>query len=1030
MTAIEELFDIDWYSSVSGILFADASEAIEHYLRVGADLKFSPSPYIDEEFYRSSNEDVDAAGVSALEHYVKDGDFEGRRPSPLFDSAWYREKYQVQENTLLHYIRTGYAQGHLPGPVFCSDWYAEKYRVKSNPLLHYIINGHSEEFSPNPVFDAEKVAASVKVSKGESIFAAYIRASRLVDVEFSALFDAEYYRRQCELYGYHANGVSSLESFLNSPIEIDCHSLFSRRYYRSRYIDNSDENELVHFMRTPQAIRDPHPFFSTRYYFEQRPDVRAAGVQAVCHYMEFGSFESTNPHPLFDAAEYKKKYADINFQETNPLIHYIEKGFAENRSPRSPDVVIPSAKRAGKRSFSKTSRSKIVSHDRKIGVFAHVYFIDLIEELVLQVNFIPGSCRLFITTDSQEKKYAISVACREFSRHPFEVRVTPNRGRDIAPMLIGFQDRLMEVDLALHIHTKKSSHYKSGFDSWRSYLLKSNLGSTENVLNIINIFNDGTIGAVAPVDYPAIEPLVQWGGNLGLCKKLIGMMTDNNFSIGTENPLELPSGSMFWFDPTALNKLIELPLDYSMFDPELGQVDGTLAHAIERSFFYIVELAGRSWVRFKPSDEGTDSLSYDVHKLLPNRSGEGPLVRSNPEIRPFTAVRSDIRRPRLNLLIPTAERQIGYAGVSEALRLFDGLAAKLGSAFDLRIIGTVVPFSNQIEIPTAAKITSLFSDHADDTYCVTDGTKRISECLSVREQDIFIATAWMTAVQVEDLIDQQSEMFQKERRKYVYLIQDYECGFYPWSTRSALAEGTYKNNTNAIKIVNTQILADFFISDGYFRDAIVYNPPINERIRSAIVHGLKREKIVLAYMRPAAPRNCLEFANAVIDDAVHESPEFWKDWRFIAIGEDFDPFLFTKSEIVENGGRLTLNDYADLISRASVGLSFMVSPHPSYPPLEMAAAGMKVITNKYANKDLSDLHTNIHSFDKFDVKSVSRMLKSLSDDVASGLAVPGRAKADWFFDGKTNIDEALNVASEAVRRIVSHGEVDHGEHET
>jgi hypothetical protein len=43
-----------------------------------------------------------------------------------------------------------------------------------------------------------------------------------------------------------------------------------------------------------------------------------------------------------------------------------------------------------------------------------------------------------------------------------------------------------------------------------------------------------------------------------------------------------------------------------------------------------------------------------------------------------------------------------------------------------------------------------------------------------------------------------------------------------------------------------------------------------------------------------------------------------------------------------------------------VGLSLMYTPHPSYPPLDLAASGAVVVTNKFANKtDLSQYSSNI-----------------------------------------------------------------------
>jgi hypothetical protein len=1014
---LKEMFDLDWYSTASGQAFSGVEDGLQHYLTQGAKSNISSSPYIDEAYYRARYSDVRESGVSALEHYLKFGDAEGRNPHPLFSAEWYKRTHGVRANALQHYIDSGWRSGLAPHPAFALNWYVEKYQVSADPLLHYILNGFDPYFRPNPIFDPNFVIKNLGLSQDKNVFRAYLLSRKASHTSFNDLFDMEFFSHQAGRHGYHVNHESALEAFVLSPVSVDCHPLFSRQFYRKKYMGSAEGNELEHYLRNPTCLNDPHPMFSTSHYYRQKPEARRDGVAAVVHYLTSPPEEVGEPHQLFSGSEYIEINSDVASSNINPLVHYVQHGFDEGRSFRKPHAPLLSAKRLLlPPAISQHGEMQSVA-GKKIGVFAHVFYPDVIEEVIANTNLIPGDCRLYISTNSTDKVHQIVRQCAAHSQHPFEIRVTPNRGRDIAPMIVGFSDRLKGVDLALHIHSKKSKHYQSGFDAWRKYLFETNLGTTENITNIIALFSDSSVGAAAPIDYPAVQKLIQWGGNGLLVRKLLDIASKGEIVLTNEHPLELPSGSMFWFDPSALKHLLELDLDYSHFDPEQGQVDGTLAHAIERSFFYFVELAGKRWVRFKPQNQGENGLAVVSGKLLPHRSGTKPLVYSNPETRVFTAVRSEVPRPRLNLLIPTAERQIGYAGVSEGLRIFDGIADKLIQDFDIRIIGTDVPFSAQIQIPPRFTIENLNYESSTPSLTYVDGTRKAIECLPLRENDVFMATAWWTALQAKDLIDQQSEMFRRKRMPFVYLIQDYECGFYPWSTRYGLAESTYASDETSIKIVNTRILADFFSANGYFDDCIVYDPPLNSGIQSSIRPAQKRDRTVLLYMRPAAMRNCLEFADAVVYEALRRSPEFWRDWRFLAIGEDFDPLAMTRSGIIEVSGRLSLQDYGQLISTAAVGLSLMISPHPSYPPLEMAAGGMRVITNNYANKDLSKLHDNIYSFDEFEPSKVALMLEELALEAISNPPI-GEPKIDWFFDGRTNVDKVVAKAASLVQSAV------------
>lgn len=76
---------------------------------------------------------------------------------------------------------------------------------------------------------------------------------------------------------------------------------------------------------------------------------------------------------------------------------------------------------------------------------------------------------------------------------------------------------------------------------------------------------------------------------------------------------------MFWFKPKSLLPIFESDLTFEGFPAELGQTDGTLAHAIERSFLYIAESTGYSWVKVSALKSETPILkSFTEEELNSN----------------------------------------------------------------------------------------------------------------------------------------------------------------------------------------------------------------------------------------------------------------------------------------------------------------------------------------------------------------------------------------------------------------------------
>jgi lipopolysaccharide biosynthesis protein/glycosyltransferase involved in cell wall biosynthesis len=169
-----------------------------------------------------------------------------------------------------------------------------------------------------------------------------------------------------------------------------------------------------------------------------------------------------------------------------------------------------------------------------------------------------------------------------------ELVVFPNRGRDIGPFM-GMMQRIEGRDYryVCKIHSKKSLHRADG-DSWRRDLFEKLLGTRRRVEHILSLFQSHPdVGLVGPEGHLVLGTTF-WGANEARVKSMAAQMG----MAAVPDAFSFFAGSMFWFRPAALQPLLALGLRPDDFEAESGQVDGTLAHAIERLFPLAVEKAG------------------------------------------------------------------------------------------------------------------------------------------------------------------------------------------------------------------------------------------------------------------------------------------------------------------------------------------------------------------------------------------------------------------------------------------------------
>jgi hypothetical protein len=83
-------------------------------------------------------------------------------------------------------------------------------------------------------------------------------------------------------------------------------------------------------------------------------------------------------------------------------------------------------------------------------------------------------------------------------------------------------------------------------------------------------------------------------------------------------------------------------------------------------------------------------------------------------------------------------------------------------------------------------------------------------------------------------------------------------------------------------------------------------------------------------------------------------PSSWDLSGIGTIGGD-RPIEIARGRKLHLLNRRTPTEYGRLLSTCDVGLSLMLTPHPSLVPIEMATAGMLVVTNTFGNKDAASL---------------------------------------------------------------------------
>jgi len=390
-----------------------------------------------------------------------------------------------------------------------------------------------------------------------------------------------------------------------------------------------------------------------------------------------------------------------------------------------------------------------------------------------------------------------------------------------------------------------------------------------------------------------------------------------------------------------------------------------------------------------------------------------------PEITPIR-VEADARENlRLNLFIPSINVSDSFGGIFTAVKLFEQLGDILRAESDIqmRIITHRSTTDESVVDLTKWKLGG--PQKFDAPYQVIELKDPQTEAISFSRRDVFVATWWSTALRAARLRAWQERSFGRAVAPLIYIIQDFEPAFYPWSSKYAFAEATYLDASNTIAIFNSSLLRSFCEKQGYsFLKTYHFEPKINNSIKMHLKQNASKERRILVYGRPSIARNCFEAICAGLREWARTSAEA-RRWSVISAGEKHPNIQLGNELEMRSVGKLSLEAYGALLSDCAIGISLMLSPHPSYPPLEMAHSGILTITNSYADKDLSTWHDNIYSLSRLVpeelAKAIDRCVKKFEEDNTVGWK--GRTKVPFYLRD----DQADEFLYDVAREIMMQG---------
>lgn len=652
--------------------------------------------------------------------------------------------------------------------------------------------------------------------------------------------------------------------------------------------------------------------FDEEYYLSANDDVKAAGADAFQHYVHSGHQENRNPSAEFDTYYYATQNAGGISAEAPAaaLIDFLERGQYKGLKGRPANslTLMPCAE------FMPSA---------KIAVHIHLFYPEYAEKFAQLLSNLKFDFDLFVSVCSAvDAIFVKNIFLRITPERRTTVKTVENRGRDIAPFLLSFPEIWSDFDFVLHLHSKRSPH--TGFGAkWSDWIFRNILSDPNITLAALrHIEENPNLAMLFPDNYRDIKRFAGWGGNEGRSRALLARFGFEDVEFPAHP--HFAAGSMAWFRTKPFASFID-KIGIDDFETEDGQVEGTLAHVLERLLPFYITLTGYDVATYylakvprlpnfdqtHPRIAGSDSVGKRWMRDTPKIA-----ATSGRQLKPLTNVHNP-RALEISWIIP--DFALGAGGHMTIFRIIEFL-----ESFGHR---QTIWIQNAHNYPDPQIAKTVINRHY----------RKIGERVAVRflpddvrqlSGDALIATDCWTVFPASATVNF------KER---FYFIQDYEPYFHPVGENYIIAESTYRMGFAALcagdwllkKATDHGMWArkwDLASDEEFYYPAATHS-----------MGAVKRRITKIAfYNRGYTPRRAVNLGLAAFEELSTRR----RDFQVLMFGQP--PENRSHSFAYQELGICTPEKLGEIYRSADIGVAFSTTNY-SLIPLEMMACGLAVV---------------------------------------------------------------------------------------